>query len=540
MSEDTASQGIHFEEIAVASGITYRYPPVARPTRNIEAFGCGCAALDFDGDGWMDILLVAVPHPILYHNRGNGTFEDVTAASGMDRPRGNWTGCAVGDYDGDGRLDVLLTGYRCLALLRNVDGHSFEDVTIKSGLDPHNHNHWGSSAGFMDLDGSGRMSLVLLNYVVFGPAEPQYCELTPGIRTGCPPSHYKPEYPEMWQNIGNGTFRDVTVISGIRERSGVYNVHGKALVLAFADYANDGKMSFYIGNDGTPADLMHNEGELHFRNVADALGVALGVDAQAQASMGVDWADYDRDGKLDLVNTAFSREAFSLYRNTGFYFDNVSTRVGIAAITRSRLGFGAKFIDVDNDGYPDLVFANGHVYDQVAHVEANQTFHQPTLLLHNRHGVQFDSIGGSAGEAFNRPILGRGLATADFDNDGRADILIVDYEGTPLLLHNVSNPVGHWVELRMHGRSPNYFAYGAQVTLHAGAAVWIDEVSPASSYLSSSSPVLHFGLGTLTALTSIQVRWSDHRIETFSCESVNRIIDITEGSGKGSAPVQSR
>ncbi len=517
--------GIRFEEIAARAGLTYRYPMQPKPMRNLESFGCGCAALDYDDDGWMDILLVATPHPILYHNLRNGTFEDVTAQAGLDRLHGDWKGCAVGDYDGDGRLDILLTGYRCLALLRNMDGHRFVETTKQAGLDPANHNHWGSSAGFMDLDGSGRMALVILNYIVFGAKERQYCDLGDGVKSGCPPSTYMGEYPELWKNLGNGRFRNVTT------ESGVNNVHGKALVVAFADYDNDGLMDFYIGNDGTPAELLHNRGHFHFENMAAALGVERGVSQQAQASMGADWADYNRDGRLDLVNSAFSDEFYSLYRNNGAYFDNVSTMVGIADQTKNLLGFGAKFLDVDNDGYPDLVFANGHVYDAVSRVNPAHTFHEPTLLFHNREGKHFDSIGAEAGEAFSRPILGRGLATADFDNDGRVDILIVDYEGAPLLLHNISAPTGHWIELRLRGAAPNRFAYGAQVTLHSGRSVWIGEVSPASSYLSSSSPVLHFGLGTLQSLDRIEVRWSNHRVETFVCGGVDRIVQLEEGKG---------
>jgi hypothetical protein len=523
---------IRFEEIGASAGLTYRYPVQPRPTRNIESFGCGCAALDYDDDGWMDILLVTTPHPILYHNRGDGTFEDVTVRAGLDKRKGDWKGCAVGDYDGDGRLDILLTGFRCLALLRNVDGHRFADVTVQAGLDPANHHHWGSSAGFMDLDGSGRLALVLLNYVVFGPKEPQYCELRSGIRSGCPPARYRPEYPELWKNLGNGKFREVTAESGLKDRDGKWNVHGKALVVAFADYDNDGLMDFYIGNDGTMAELMHNEGNLHFKNVAVELGVALGVNGQAQASMGADWADYDRDGRLDLVNTAFADESYSLYKNNGFYFDNVSTRVGIAGPTRKQLGFGVKFLDIDNDGFPDLIFANGHVYDTVARIDPASSFRQPTLLFHNREGKYFDNIGASAGEAFARPILGRGLATADFDNDGRVDVLVVDYEGAPLLLHNVSAPVGHWIAFRLRGLPPNRFAYGAKVTVHSGQAVWVGEVSPASSYLSSSSPDLHFGLGAIQRLDSVEVRWSDHKVERFSCDGVDRKIQIEEGKGR--------
>lgn len=536
MTAVTDASGIRFEDIAPAAGIQYKYPVQPRPMRNLEAFGCGCAALDFDDDGWMDILLVTAPHPILYHNRGDGTFEDVTDKSGLDKVIGDWKGCAIGDYNGDGRLDILLTGFRCLSLLRNRDGHHFADLTRQAGLDPANHNHWGSSAGFMDLDGSGRMALVILNYVIFGPKEPQYCEFVPGIRSGCPPSSYKPEYPELWENIGNGRFSDITSECGFTSRSGGWNVHGKALVVAFTDYDNDGLLDFYIGNDGTPAELMHNNGHLKFTNEGLRLGVAMGVNNQAQASMGADWADYNRDGRLDLVNSAFADEPYSLYKNNGFYFDNVSTQVGIAEPTRKPLGFGAKFLDLDNDGYSDLVFADGHVYDNVNRVDPASTFRQPTLLFHNRDGRAFVNIGPSVGKDFTRPIVGRGLATADFDHDGRVDILIVDYEGAPLLLHNVSRPTGHWVEFSLRGSLPNRFAYGARVTVHSGKASWVGEVSPASSYLSSSSPTIHFGLGKIGSLDSLDVRWSDHRVEKFAVNEVDRIIRIEEGTGKPVKP----
>ncbi len=499
--------------------------------RNLEAFGCGCAALDYDDDGWMDILLVTAPHPILYHNRGDGTFEDVTDQAGLGKSLGDWKGCAIGDYDGDGRLDILLIGYRCLSLLRNLDGRRFVDVTKQSGLDPGNHNHWGSSAGFMDLDGSGRMAMVILNYVIFGPKEPQYCEFVPGVRSGCPPLSYKPEFAEMWRNEGKGRFSDITSSCGFTNLAGGKITHGKGLVIAFTDYDNDGLLDFYIGNDGTPAELMHNTGHFKFTNEGLTLGVAMGVNNQAQASMGADWADYNRDGRLDLVNSAFSNEPYSLYKNNGSYFENVSTQVGIAEPTRKPLGFGAKFLDMDNDGYPDIVFANGHVYDSVNRVDPASTFRQSTLLFRNREGKAFDNISAAAGKDIARPIVGRGLAPADFDNDGRMDILIVDYEGAPLLLHNTSKTTGHWVELKLRGLAPNRFAYGAKATLHSGKSIWVGEVSPASSYLSSSSPLLHFGLGDIAHLDHVDVRWSDRKTERFTLNDADRILPIKEGSG---------
>jgi len=202
-------KGIRFENVTERAGLHYRWPLQPRPLRILEAFGRGCAFLDYDNDGWLDILLVASPHPVLYHNRGNGQFEDVTEAAGLASLRGDWRGCAVGDYDGDGYIDIVLTGYKRLALLHNVSngsngGRRFTDVTVAAGLDPANRGHWGSSAGFMDLAGQGRLDLVLLNYVVFGPKDPQFCEVRAGVRSGCPPSTYHPQFGELWRNPGNG------------------------------------------------------------------------------------------------------------------------------------------------------------------------------------------------------------------------------------------------------------------------------------------------------------------------------------------------
>lgn len=284
-----AGDNIAFEEVAARSGIKARWAQQPRPVRNLEAFGAGCAFLDYNRDGWQDILLVTEPTISLFCNQKNGTFEDVSATTGLTEQQGQWRGCAVGDYDGDGLVDVLLSGYRCLKLLKNQNGRSFLDVTKSAGLDARNRNHWASSAGFMDLDGNGTLDLVLCNYVVFGPKEPQYCEMIPGVRSGCPPQKYRPEFPELWKNQGN-RFTDVTSTSGLK------NVHGKALVVAFNDVDSDGRMDIYIGNDGLPAELMRNQGNLHFQNIGVRSGVAFSMTAgRPIAAMGADWADYDGD-----------------------------------------------------------------------------------------------------------------------------------------------------------------------------------------------------------------------------------------------------
>ncbi len=518
-----AVEGIRFENVAQADGIRFTWPNQPRPLRNLEAFGCGCAFLDYDDDGWQDILLVGQPRVALYHNLHNGHFEDVTARAGLDKISGHWFGVAIGDYDGDGRLDILLTGFHRLALLRNVDGKRFADVTRQAGLDPANGGHWGSSAGFMDLDGSGRLALVILNYVAFGPKEKQYCELTPGIISGCPPQFYRPEHAELWQNVGSGRFQNVTAKSGFGQ------THGVGLVLAFADIFDDDRMSVYLGNDTVPADVLHNLGGWRFRNDGMRSGLAL-EQGQGIAAMGADWADFDRDGRLDLAVTAFSDESYPLFHNLGHgLYENVNDAADISGPTFNHLGFGAKWLDMDNDGWPDLIFANGHVYDNVARMYPLLTYREPLMLFHNRQGRRFlDLVPQMRGDV-TKPLVGRGLATGDFDNDGRVDFLAVDYEGDALLFHNLTQTANHWITLDLRGRAPNRFAYGARVSARAGKQVWAGLVSPASSYLSSSDPRVHFGLGPVSRLDSLTVRWSDGRQTTLRSVAGDRIVRIEEG-----------
>lgn len=517
------STSISFQDVTGPAGLAFRWEPrAARPLTILHEMGCGCAFLDADNDGRLDVLLVGEGTPALYLNQGNGVFRDATHSSGLDRVRGFWKGVAVGDADGDGYLDLLLTGYNTLAFLKGGPGPTFRDYTRESGLKPQG---WSTSAGFMDLTGDGTLDLVVGSYVRYTAASPQHCRMGQGVESGCPPNSYPPQLPHLYRNDGHAHFTDVTAASGMRA------AHGKMLVLGFADFDGDGRTDFYLGNDGMYADLMRNRGGRRFENVAMRQGVALNVRQAAAAAMGVDWGDYDRDGRPDFVVTDFADQPFSLFHNQGGFFENASTAVGLAGPTTKPLGFGTKWVDVDNDGWPDLVFAEGQVYDNVHDFDPSQTYAQSMQLFRNEGGKLFSDISRSAGPAFSQPLVARGLASGDFDGDGRVDLLVVNHEGPPVLLRNTSSGTGNWLELELRGRGRNRFAYGAEVRVRAGEDRWWGVVSPASSYLSSSSPWLHFGLGGHARVDEIEVRWPDGRKERFTCDRVNQIGLVVEGEG---------
>jgi hypothetical protein len=510
---------VDFADVAAVRGLDYAWPEQPRPMRALEAFGCGCAAFDADDDGWQDVLLVGDPHPVLFRNVDGLRFEK-QGNDGLQQVAGNWKGCAIGDYDGDGLLDVLLIGYRCLALYRNAGGLQFRLVTAEAGLDPGNHRHWGSSAGFMDLDGDGWLDLVLLNCIDFGPESRQYCEFRPGVLSGCIPRSYPPERGEIWRNTGQGSFEMVPDTAGMKDTRGV------GLVLAFTDIDDDGRMDFYVGNDAVPADFLHNLGGLQFENNAAAYGLAVDGGANEIAAMGADWADFDRDGRLDLAVSNFQLLSFVVFRNVAVNcFVDASVRTDLSRFTRNRLGFGTKWVDFENDGWPDLFFVNGHVYDNAAEVQgAGVAFRQPICLLRNAEGRKFLDLVPGLGADIQRAMVGRGSATADFNNDGLIDLLAVDYEGPVMLLENRSRSANHWLTIDLRAAYPNRFAYGAHVVGQAGSQVWLADVSPASSYLSSSDPRIHWGLGQTVKLDTLTIRWPSGREQVLHDVAGDRIL----------------
>ncbi len=522
-----AARRISFVDVAEERGLNYQWPQQPRPMTALHAFGAGCAAFDGDNDGWQDVLLACDPYPKLYQNIDGASFNDVTQASGLTAADGDWMGCATGDYNGDGLLDVLLTGYHRLALYKNVGGLRFELATEEAGLDPLNAGHWGSGAGFMDLDGDQCLDVVILNYVVFGPESKQYCEHKPGVLSGCNPRvTYPPERGGIWRNTGSGRFEPVP------QSHGMDTTHGMGLVLAFIDLDDDGLIDFYIGNDGTPAELMHNLGDMRFENIAKWAGVAE-ADRGVAAAMGADWADYDVDGLQDLVITDWEGKGSTLFQGMGSnVFLNRSQTTGLTHQTANRMGFGTKWVDFENDGWPDIFSVNGHVYDNSAEINGpNSPFRQSISLLSNHTGKQFVDIVTGFGEDVQRAIVGRGSATADFDNDGRLDLLAVDFEGPVMLMMNRTAATHHWITLDLRGAAHNVFAYGAHVTGKVGERIWTSDVSPASSYLSSSDLRIHWGLGDSSSLDSITIRWPSGAKQTLTDVAADQILRVVEDAG---------
>jgi hypothetical protein len=494
--------------VAQEAGIRFTLGHGGRSPLNIlETAGHGCAFLDVDGDGWLDILLVGQPRCALYRNLGaksgaSPTFQDISAAAGLTMD-GYWMGCATGDYDNDGRVDLLLTGYHCAALLHN-EGGRFRDVS--AGI-PLPRGAWNSSAAFFDADGDGRLDLYVGAYVKFGPKTLQLCDFS-GIQAACPPTYYDAERGRLFRNLGQGRFADVTRAAGLDA------AHGKTLGVAVADFDGDGRPDLYLANDGMPGDLFHNLGG-KFADVGLESGTAFNHESREQAGMGVDWGDYDGDGLLDLVVTTFQYEPTSLYHNEGHsLFTEEGYAAGIGDASLSRLGFGARLFDADNDGDLDLITANGHVQDNAARIFPGVTYAQPVQLFENLGERRFLDVSAADGPAFSKPIVGRGLAVGDYDNDGDLDVLIANLEGPPLLLRNDTPRTARALAVRLQGHTAPRDGTGTRLTLRTGSRLQIREAGTGGSYLSAGDPRIHFGLGSASQADSLTIRWPSGATET--------------------------
>jgi hypothetical protein len=504
--------------VAQEAGIRYRWSvPGKRPLNILQTIGNGCAFLDFNQDGNLDILLIGKTLA-LYQGNGNGNFRDVTIATGLNRPQGDFRGCAVGDIDNDGYDDLYLSAYRGGILLKNQQGKQFVDITPSSGLRT---QPWGSACAFGDIDNDGLLDLYVGNYVDFGPDSIQLCKIN-GVLTACSPQTYDAVKGVLYHNRGNGKFQDVTTLWGADK------VSGKALGVAFADYDHSGKQSITIANDEIAGDLLQNKGT-RFENVGQLAGTAYSRVGKPHAGMGTDWGDFNNDGLLDLVVTTFALEAKAIYINEGeSLFTESSSLLGVALPAMPYVAFGVKWLDFDNDGWLDLVVANGHTSDNIAEYQKEQMYRQPTLLFRNQEGRSFVEVSKISGKAFQKPIVGRGLATGDYDNDGRIDILIVDSEGAPLLLHNETQPIGNYLSLQLRGTKSNRNGYGAKVTIEAGGVKRYFHCHSDGSFFSASDSRIHCGLGTARSAT-VTVLWTTGKTEQYPNLSVNSRYLLTEG-----------
>ena len=482
-----------------------QYPPDDRQRRGF---------LDYDNDGNQDILLVG-PKTALYKGDGKGKFTDVSPAAGLDTLK-NHLGCAVGDYDNDGFPDLYLTAYKGGTLLHNEGGKSFKDATPASGIGP---QPWGTVASFADVDLDGKLDLYIGNYADFGPDKDQLCPQQ-GIPTSCGPRHYTPIPGVLLKNAGGGKFTKLPFPGAT----------GRNLGVAAAPLGETAHPTLALANDEIPGDLMVPE-KGSYKNTGPLAGTAYDKDGNVHGGMGTDWGDYDNDGKLDLFVATFENEVKCLYRNEGEIFNEVAVPTLLAAPTRPWVAFGCKFLDFDNDGNLDLAIANGHVQDNIQQIEKNVPYRQTTQLLHNKGGapLTFDDVSKSAGAGFSKPVVGRGMASGDYDNDGKRDLLVVDSEGEPVLLRNEST-AGNWLGLRVltGGRD----AYGALVTVTVGGKKLVRHVHADGSYMSSSDPRIHVGLGTAQKPDSVEIRWSSGKKTALTDVPAGKYITVKEETGK--------
>lgn len=529
-----------FVDVTRAAGLDFHLTCGSPEKRYIMESMCGgIAVFDYDNDGWMDIFLVngsTLPdlrshtcHPSkLYRNNQDGAFTDVTAKSGLAHC-GWGFGVAVGDYDNDGGEDLYVTYLDGGVLYHNNRDGTFTDLTAKAGVS--NGGQWGSSAAFGDYDNDGYLDLYVANYVdldlnhlpEFGSGP--FCQYR-GIAVSCGPRGLKGSRDHLYHNNGDGTFTDVT------EKLTIDPGSYYGLGVLWLDYDKDGCLDLYVANDSSPSLLYHNNCKGGFTEVGIEAGVAYSADGREQAGMGVDSADYDHDGWPDLVKTNFSDDSNNLYHNDGNgEFTDQAGPAGFGPISIPFLAFGVKFFDFDNDGWPDIFVANGHVNPQVDQHSFGVTYAERPLLFRNLGNGKFEEIGSRAGAALTRRYVARGAATADFLNRGVQDLLLSVLDGSPVLLRNATQPGKHWLRLKLVGSRSNRDGFGARVEIRAGGLAQSAEARANSSFESANDPRLHFGLGGATAVDSIVVRWPSGKVDTLARESAGQELVIEEGKG---------
>jgi hypothetical protein len=525
-----------FEEIFPSvSGITWVHTAGKSPQKHLpETSGAGCAFLDYDNDGWMDIYLVnsgksdfyTPPKPLrnaLYRNNRDGTFTDVTEKAGV-AGSGYGMGVAVGDYNGDGLPDIYVTQFGRNILYRNNGDGTFTDVTDKAGVVA---GGWSSSAVWFDYDNDGRLDLFVCQFAEFDAALGCGTDKE-GVHHYCIPRIFKPRPSWLFHNNGDGTFTDVSRESGIAEHL------GKAWGVVATDLNNDGRMDLFVANDTVANFLFMNQEGKRFEENGFAAGVAYSAEGRARSGMGVDSADFNNDGWMDLFVANIDEEIFSLYQNNkDGTFDDVAMQQGIGMATRWMSGWGLKFFDYDNDGNVDLILSNGFPDDLVDQISNKVTYREPLLLFHN-DGRVFRDVSRQSGPVFSNSFAARGLAIGDFNNDGAIDVLISVNDSAPLLLKNNAAKGNHWVGLHLVGQKSNPDAIGARVTYQAADLNRSQMKVGGGSFLSSHDPRMVLGLGPRTRLDWLDVRWPQPggSVDRFTDLPIDRYVTIVEGTGK--------
>ena len=517
---DTAPVKPLFRDVARSAGIAFKFAiPGKRPINILQAMGGAAAFLDFDRDGRLDILLMS-QRVALYRNDGKGQFKDITESAGLGKlPSQWWMGCAAGDYDNDGYDDLYLSAYRGGTLLKNLAGKGFKDVSTESGIRP---QPWGTACSFGDYDNDGKLDLFIGNYVKFGPDAVQLCKVK-DIETSCSPTVYEAEKPALYRNLGGGKFADVSRAAGFESAT------GKVLGSVFFDIDGSGRQSIYTGNDEVASDLFWNRGG-RFENVGEVAGVAFTEAGKPYGGMGTDYGDIDLDGKVDLVVGTFTLENKLILINQGNrLFVDKSEPMGVAVPMRPYLTFGTRLLDYDNDGDLDLMYANGYIADNIVEYEPSRTYREPTILFRNESGKSFTDMRAEAGPDLAREIVGRALATGDYDNDGRVDVLIADAEGDPVLLHNEAESAGNYLSIRLEGVKSNRSGYGAVVTVEAGGKKQVHVCHSDGSYLAASDPRVHVGVGSAQS-ARVSVKWPSGVTDSASFDRLNRTVTIRESA----------
>lgn len=535
-----------FEDIASKAGLTMHVVFGGVDTKQyiIETTGTGVAIFDYDNDGWPDIFIVngttlegfpagKAPTNHLYRNNHDGTFSDVTVKAGLVAT-GWGQGVCAGDYDNDGWDDLYITYYGKNRLYHNEHG-VFHEVAQQAGV-AGSGKAWGTGCAFVDYDRDGLLDLMVANYVDFDlsttpkPGERASC-VWKGVPVMCGPRGLPGAKNILYHNLGGGKFEDVTTKAHIDQTSGHY-----AFSVSTLDYDNDGWPDIYVACDSTPSILYHNNHDGTFTDVAVVAGAAFNEDGREQAGMGSTVADFNGDGNLDIFRTNFSDDTSTLYRNNGNgTFDDVTFAAGLGLHTQY-LGWGAMFFDLDNDGWPDLLLANGHVYPEVDKQHLGSNYEEPKILYHNNGNGTFTDISADGGSGINKHTSARGLAVGDLWNDGRISVVISNMNAPPSLLVNQVKNGNHWIAFHVIGTKSNRDGIGARLKLMAAGRARVDEVRSGSSYSSSSDMRVHFGLGQAVKIDYVQVRWPSGLEEKFENLAVDSIHDLKEGSGAAVPP----